>query len=94
MSYIRYVHIIIIYYKSSFSEIIIQKICTVQIVSVNLCIVLRGGIEDELVGDMTYLSVEVNVLELSLFSIVLFCYFLDFRIILITLLRSALNFRQ
>ena len=40
-----------------------------------MTIVSRGVIEDELVGDMTDLSVdhqslEVNVLELSLFSIV------------------------
>ena len=58
-----------------------------------------GGIEDELVGDMTVLrvdhqSLEVNVLELSLFSIVLFRVFLDSRIIVITLLCIALNFRQ
>ena len=39
-------------------------------------------------------SLEVNVLELSLFSIVSFRVFLDSRIIFITLLWIALNFRQ
>ena len=42
MGYIWYVHIIMIYYKSLFSVIIIQKICFVQIGSVNLSIVFKG----------------------------------------------------